>query len=155
MIRSSFPGMARRPASAAQENRDAETDAASAAPVVARRKSLLENIGVCPTNHFHYEVMRRVRTWHVATCAHEVEGPRDGAGLDGRIQAPAILQRTLRGPENDAVHQVAERNNQNHDRDDLAHIVQVTAHHQLLPKTDSQENHFRLNQRAPAECPSL
>src|SRR5215475_11136411 len=44
MIRSSLPGIAKRPVSAAQENNGDENEAASAAPEVVRRKSLLENI---------------------------------------------------------------------------------------------------------------
>ena len=45
-------------------------------------------------------------------------------------QSIFLLQTPLHGAEDQAVHHVAEDDNQNHYRHDLAHIAQVATHHQ-------------------------
>src|SRR5208282_3453889 len=62
---------------------------------------------------------------------------------------------TLHGLENYAIHYVADGNDQNHDSDDSAHVVQVTAHHQHLPEAQAQIKHLSSDQRAPGKGPSL
>src|SRR5882672_11239280 len=52
--------------------------------------------------------------------------------LGRRRQTPLVLQMALHGFENEAVYNVADGNDQNHDSDDSAHIVQVPSHHQYL-----------------------
>src|SRR6266536_2612507 len=70
-------------------------------------------------------------------------------------QSPLLLQTVLQGAENEAVHEVAEDDDQNHDGDHLAHVVEVAAHHQQLAQAQAEEDHLGLNQRTPRKGPSL
>jgi hypothetical protein len=53
----------------------------------------------------------------------------DSEGLRAGGQSPLILQMTLHPFEHDAIHHVADGDDQNHDGDHSAHIVQVASHH--------------------------
>jgi len=55
-----------------------------------------------------------------------------GRCLTGGCQTPLILQVALHALEHDTVDDVADGDDQDHDRDNGAHIVQIAAHHQYL-----------------------
>src|SRR5271166_2989628 len=55
----------------------------------------------------------------------------------------------------DAVDDVADGDNQDHDGDDGAHVIQVAAHHQDLAEAEAEVKHFSSNERAPGKGPSL
>ena len=57
--------------------------------------------------------------------------------------------------ENNAVNQVAEGDDQEHDSDHGTHIVQVAAHHQHLAEAEAEVKHFCGDQRTPGERPAL
>src|SRR5215469_862169 len=50
--------------------------------------------------------------------------------LRHRAQAPFVLQPALHRLKNQAIDDVADGNNQDHDGDHLAHVVQVASHHE-------------------------
>src|SRR6266496_5102882 len=62
---------------------------------------------------------------------------------------------TLHTFEDDAIYHVAEGDDQNHDGDDSAHVVEVAAHHQNLAEAETEIKHFSGNERAPSEGPAL
>src|ERR1700730_11545276 len=73
-----------------------------------------------------------------------------------RWSQPILLPQTpLHCAEDQAVHHVAEDDNQNHHRHYLAHIAQIATHHQQLTQTEAEKNHFRLDQRPPGKRPPL
>src|SRR5438270_6626990 len=57
--------------------------------------------------------------------------------------------------EHNTINDVAESDDQDHHRDDGAHIVQVAAHHQNLAEAETQVKHFGGDQRAPGKGPAL
>src|SRR3954463_10514702 len=75
--------------------------------------------------------------------------------LGGRRQSPALLQTSFDCAEKYAIDQIAKRDDQNHDGDDLAHVVEVATHHQQLAQAKSNEDHLSRNQRAPGKGPAL
>ena len=50
--------------------------------------------------------------------------------LSSQRQSPFMLQTTFDGFEDQTIHDVADGDNQNHDSDHLAHVVEVPPHHQ-------------------------
>src|SRR6266550_2505489 len=78
-----------------------------------------------------------------------------GKILRSRRQTPLLLQTSFDRPEDQPIDDVANRYDQNHDSDYLAHIVQVAAHHQLLSEAEADKDHLAGNQRSPGEGPSL
>src|SRR5579872_1140469 len=77
------------------------------------------------------------------------------ASLGRGRESPPALQSALDGLEHQAIDYVAERNNQNHDRDDCAHVIQVASHHQDLSETETEIQHLGGDERTPCECPAL
>src|SRR5579872_4734938 len=73
----------------------------------------------------------------------------------GRSQSPLLLQAVFHALEYDTIDYVTNRNDQNHDGDDGAHVVQVAAHHQDLAEPKAQIKHFSGDEGAPGEGPSL
>src|SRR5258708_35321506 len=66
-----------------------------------------------------------------------------------------MLQVALHGFEDNAINYVSNTNNQNHDGNDGAHVIEVTAHHEHLPQTKAQIEHLRGNQGPPSKSPAL
>ncbi len=62
---------------------------------------------------------------------------------------------TLHAFEDNAIDDVAKGDDEDHDGDDGAHIVQVAAHHQNLSEAEAEVEHFGGDQRAPRERPAL
>ena len=57
--------------------------------------------------------------------------------------------------EHDAIDDVTEGDDQEHDGDHGAHVVQVAAHHENLAEAKAEVKHFGGDQRAPGERPAL
>src|SRR5581483_10783382 len=70
-------------------------------------------------------------------------------------QAPLDLQAPFDGLEHQAIHQVSKRDDENHDRNDLAHVIKIASHHQELSQPKAYENHLARDQRSPRERPAL
>ena len=64
-------------------------------------------------------------------CVHSgmEKGAVTALALRSRSQPPLGLQALLHRLEHQAIHQVPEQNDQYHNRDYLAHVVQVASHH--------------------------
>src|SRR2546430_17684062 len=62
---------------------------------------------------------------------------------------------TLHGLEHNAIHNVANGDNQYHNSDRGAHVVQIAPHHQNLAQTQAEVQHFGGDEGAPREGPSL
>jgi hypothetical protein len=59
---------------------------------------------------------------------HELE-PED---LSCGSQTPPLLQTAFDGLEDEPIHQIPECNDEDHYRDDLAHVIQIAPHHEQL-----------------------
>src|ERR1700692_3194388 len=86
---------------------------------------------------------------------YSTEFKRDIRGNLSRRQAPLTLQPAFDGLENQTIHDVSNCDNQHHDCNHLTHVVEVATHHQQLPETQTNEDHFAGNQRAPGKRPAL
>ena len=53
-----------------------------------------------------------------------------------------MLEAAFDGAEDQAIDNVANRYDQDHDCDHLTHVIQIAAHHEQLPKPETDENHF-------------
>src|SRR5271169_3466250 len=63
----------------------------------------------------------------------------DSLGLRRWCQSPAVLQPPLQRLEDQTVHHVPNGYDEKHYCEDLAHIVQVTAHHEQLTESQADE----------------
>src|SRR5262249_54684164 len=134
-----------RAESAAHSKTGTATDAAAAAPDRFFRNSRLEIISA-----FQVRMVEFLRG-QVEPDRDPIEHtPTIQANLDGGEQAPAPLQGTLQIVKHETVHKITQRDDHQHDGDDLAHVVEVAAHHQQLSQADGEKNHLRLNQGAPS-----
>lgn len=66
----------------------------------------------------------------------------DSGVLSSRRQPPLVLQMPLHPLEHESIDNVSDCDDQNHDRDDGAHVIQVTTHHQHLAEAETQVKHF-------------
>jgi hypothetical protein len=62
-----------------------------------------------------------------------------------RRQAILFLQAPLHAAEDQAIHGVAENDDENHHCHHLVHIAEIASHHQQLAQTETEKNHFGLN----------
>src|SRR5579862_2034204 len=62
--------------------------------------------------------------------------------LGGRCQAPLVLQIALHPLEYHAIDDVSDSDNQEHDRNNGAHVVQVAPHHEHLTEAKTEVQHF-------------
>src|SRR5260370_23563777 len=100
-------------------------------------------------------IVNKARLYFVLKPSLSGEWGFPSEGLGSGCQPPLVLQMTLHAFKDDAIDQVAESNDQDHDGDDGAHIVQVTAHHQNLAEAQTQIKHFGGDQPAPRNSPPL
>src|ERR1700685_16565 len=67
-------------------------------------------------------------------------------GLCRLRQTPLVLQVALHRLENEAVDDISDRDDQNHDGEHGAHVVEIAAHHQHLPQAEAEIKHFSSDQ---------